>query len=102
MIIIAIIWYCKRSQKYHISNNTQSDVPKITNISAEAVELDTNPSYGTVRKEAQQITVDYPPVDEGVDITANPSYTPFLKNEDEVNPLYSSARDVQDSAYDYI
>ena len=102
MIIIAIIWYCKRSQKYRISNDTQSDVPKITNVSAEAVELDINPSYKTIKKEAQQTTVDFPPVDEGVDITANPSYTPFLKSEDEVNPLYSSARDVQDSAYDYI
>ena len=102
MIIIAIIWYCKRSQKYHISNNTQSDVLKITNVSAEAVELDTNPSYKTIKKEAQQTTVDFPPVDERVDITANPSYTPFLKSEDEVNPLYSSTRDVQDSAYDYI
>ena len=104
MIIIAIIWYCKRSQKYHVSNNTQSDASKITNVHAEAVELETNPSYGTIRNEAQQTTPDCPPVDEGVDLIANPSYTPFLKSDDEVNPLYSSTQDVlpKDSSYDYI
>ena len=102
VIIIGIVWYCKRSQKYHINTARQSDVPKIINASAEAVELETNPSYGTVSKETQQTSVDHPPVDEAVDITANPSYTPFLKSEDEVNPLHCSPHDVQDSAYDYI
>ena len=106
VIIIAIIWYCKRSQKYHVSNKTQSDAFKITNVHAEAVELETNPSYGTIRTEAmaQQATTDYPPIDERVDLTANPLYTPLVKSDDEVNPLYSSTQDVRlnDSTYDYI
>ena len=164
--IIAIIWYCKHSQKYYVTTNVRSDiVPKITNpstevieletnpsygtlrkeaqqnvvdyppvddeganpsytaflnkeddmnpqhihattkisnLSAEAVDLETNPSYGTLRKEAQQCNVDYPPIDLEVYLAANPSYTPFLKSEDEVNSLCNSAQDVQDLAYDYI
>ena len=94
VIIIVIIWYCKHSQKYHVSNNTQSDAFKITNVHAEAVELETNPSYGSIKKETQQqTTVDNPCVDERVDITVNPSYTPLVRSEDEV---------IHDSSYDYI
>ena len=88
IIIIVIIWYCKRSQKYHVSTNVRSDTtPKITNMSAEAVELDTNPSYGTIMisKEPQQTTVDTSPAYEGVNINA---ISPLSKREDRVNPLY--------------
>ena len=111
-IIIGIIWYCKRSQKYHINNGTQSAVPEITNVSVKAVELQENPSYGTTIRNEVHLTNEVSTVDEDVDIEANPSYTPFLKSDNEVNPLhvkqeavnlsYSSTKDVQNTEYDYI
>ena len=112
VIVIAVIWYCKCFQKYHINTNTQSGLPKDVNLtSANAVELEANPSYTAIRKEVQQ-TTDCSVVDK-VDMTANPSYTPFLKNDDEeVNPLYSreevneltysSIGDAQNIGYEYI
>ena len=109
VIIIGIIWYCKRSQKYHINNGTQSGVLEITNAS---VELQENPSYATTIRNEVHPTNEVSTVDEEVDIEANPSYTPFLKSDNEVNPLhikqeavnllYSSTKDVQNTEYDYI
>ena len=72
MVIIAIIWYCKRFQKYHVTTDVQSDIT--SNLSFEGIELETNPSYGTLRKEAHQNTVDY---HDEMYITAIKSYTPF-------------------------
>ena len=76
-----------------------------TNPSAEGVKIETNPSYETHKKEARPTTVDYPPIKDEVHLVANPSYTPFMKKEDDVNPLHmqSGTQDKQKSvsAYDY-
>ena len=116
VIIIGIIWFCK---KYHVSyssdTNLQSGTVVVTDASAKAVELQDNPSYvATHRKEVHidnSTRDDY----EEVDIADNPSYTPFLKSEDDAipplpsrkelaNPLYNAPeRDAQNTEeYDYL
>lgn len=108
VVIILIIWYRKRSQE-HVGSNTQSSDLNVT----ASVELEVNPSYGeTIRRETQLTTTNYPAVYEELDITANPSYTPFLKGE-EVNTLPSkqdgatylnstTKGGTQNTGYDYI
>lgn len=93
MIIIAIIWYCKRFQKYHVSNSSdtklQSGTLAVTNASFTAVELQENPSYvASLRKEVQTDNSTRDDHEE-VFVTPNPSYTPFVNSEDKVNPLHS-------------
>ena len=117
VIIIAIIWYCKRFQKYHVNNcsdtQLQSGTLVVTDASLKAVELQENPSYvASLRKEVQ---TDNTTADDHkeVDITANPSYTPFANSEVKVNPLrsrqeadnllYSTIEsDERNVGYDYI
>ena len=87
----------------------------VTDASAKAVELQDNPAYvASLRKEVHidnSTRDDY----EEVDIADNPSYTPFLKSEDDAipplparkevaNPLYNATeRDAQNTEeYDYI
>ena len=111
-----MIWFCK---KYHVSNssdtNLQSGTFVVTDASAKAVELQDNPSYvATHRKE---VHIDNSTIDdyEEVDITDNPSYTPFLRSKDDAfpplpsrkelaNPLYNATeRDAKNiEEYDYI
>ena len=118
MIIIAIVLYCKRFQKYHVKNSSdthlQSGKLVVTDASFKAVdlELQENPSYvASLRKEVQtNNTVDD---HKEVDLTVNPSYTPFVNSVVEANPLhlgqeadnllYSTIEsDERNIGYDYI
>ena len=114
VIIIAIVWYCKRFQKYHVNNSNdtklQSGTLGVTNASFTAVELQENPSYvASLRKEVQTANSTKDDHKE-VFITPNPSYTPFVNSEDPLhsgqeadNLLYSTIEgEEKNIAYDYI
>ena len=100
VIIIGIIWFCK---KYHVSNssdtNLQSGTVVVTDASAKAVELQDNPSYVVTHR--KEVHIDNSTRDdyEEVDITDNPSYTRFLKSENDAIPPLPSRKEVANPLY---
>ena len=101
MIITAIVWYCKRFQKYHVKNSSdthlQSGTLVVTDESLKAVdlELQENPSYvASLRKEVQ---TNNPTVDDHkeVNLTVNPSYVASLRKEVQtINPTVDDHKEV--------